>query len=30
MIAGLALVDERSYQAGLMGVNVAGLYKPHR
>jgi hypothetical protein len=30
MIAGLALVDERSYRAGLMGVNVAGLYKPHR
>ena len=30
MIAGLALVDERSYQAGLMGVNAAGLYKPQR
>jgi len=30
MVAGLALVDERSYQAGLMGVNAAGLYKPHR
>ena len=23
-------VDERSYQAGLMGVNAAGLYKPQR
>ena len=30
MVAGLALVDERSYQAGLMGVNAAGLYKPQR
>ena len=30
MIAGLALVDERSYQAGLMGVNAAGLYKPQK
>jgi hypothetical protein len=30
MIAGLALVDERSYQAGLMGANAAGLYKPRR
>jgi len=30
MIAGLTSVDERSYQAGLMGVNAAGLYKPHR
>jgi hypothetical protein len=30
MIAGLALVDERSYRAGLMGVNAAGLYKPRR
>jgi hypothetical protein len=30
MIAGLALVDGRSYQAGLMGVNAAGLYKPQR
>jgi hypothetical protein len=30
MVAGLALVDERSYEAGLMGVNAAGLYKPQR
>jgi len=30
MVAGLALVDERFYQAGLMGVNAAGLYKPQR
>ena len=30
MAAGLAQVDERSYQAGLMGVNAAGLYKPQR
>jgi len=30
MIAGLALMDERSYQAGLIGVNAAGLYKPQR
>jgi len=30
MIAGLSLVDERSYQAGLLGVNEAGLYKPSR
>jgi len=30
MVAGLARVDERSYQAGLMGVNAAGLYKPQR
>ncbi len=28
MAAGLTLVDERSYQAGLLGVNAAGLYKP--
>jgi len=28
MISGLSLVDERSYQAGLMGANEAGLYKP--
>jgi len=30
MIAGLSLVDERSYQAGLLGANKAGLYKPAR
>lgn len=30
MIAGLSLVDGRSYQAGLLGVNEAGLYKPSR
>ena len=28
MISVLSLVDERSYQAGLMGANEAGLYKP--
>ena len=28
MIAGLSLVDERSYVAGLLGANKAGLYKP--
>jgi hypothetical protein len=30
MIAGLSLVDERSDQAGLLGANKAGLYKPAR
>ncbi len=28
MIAGLSLVDERSYRAGLLGANEAGLYRP--
>jgi hypothetical protein len=28
MIAGLSPVDERSFQAGLIGANKAGLYKP--
>jgi len=28
MIANLSLVDERSYQVGLLGANKAGLYKP--
>ena len=28
MIAGLSLIDERSYQAGLFGANEAGLYRP--
>jgi hypothetical protein len=28
MISALSLVDERSYQAGLMGANEAGLYRP--
>jgi len=28
MIAGLSPVDERSYQAGMLGVNEAGLYRP--
>jgi hypothetical protein len=28
MIAGLSLVDERSYKAGLLGANKAGLYRP--
>src|SRR4030042_5796487 len=30
MIANLSLVDERSYQAGLLGADKAGLYKPPR
>jgi len=30
MIAGLLLVDERSYQAGLLGANQAFLYQPPR
>jgi hypothetical protein len=28
MIGSLSLVDERSYQAGLVGTNRAGLYQP--
>ena len=28
MVAGLSMVDERSYHAGLLGVNRAGLYVP--
>jgi hypothetical protein len=28
MIEGLAPVDDRSYRAGLVGVNEAGLYRP--
>lgn len=28
MIAGLSLVDERSHQAGLLGANKEGLYRP--
>lgn len=28
MIARLSLVDERSYRAGMLGLNRAGLYKP--
>jgi len=28
MIANLSLVDERSYQAGLLGADKTGLYKP--
>jgi hypothetical protein len=27
-IAGLSLVDKRSYQAGLLGANEEGLYRP--
>ena len=27
-IAGLSFVDKRSYEAGMHGTNVAGLYKP--
>ncbi len=30
MIANLSPVDRRSYQAGMLGVNEAGLYKPPR
>ena len=30
MIAGLSLVDERSFRAGLLGANEAGLYQPPR
>ncbi|MBN1995914.1 hypothetical protein JW935_00080 [candidate division KSB1 bacterium] len=30
MIAGLSPLDERSYRAGLLGANEAGLYKPPR
>jgi len=30
MITGLSLVDERSYQAGLLGANEAGLHRPSR
>jgi hypothetical protein len=30
MIAGLSLIDERSYRAGLVGTNRAGLYQPHK
>ncbi len=30
MIAGLSTVDERSYQAGLLGANRASLYQPSR
>jgi hypothetical protein len=28
MITGLSLIDERSYQAGLLGANETGLYRP--
>ncbi|MHB8114366.1 MAG: hypothetical protein ACYDHA_13030 [Bellilinea sp.] len=27
-IAGLSLVDKRSYEAGMLGTNLGGLYKP--
>ncbi len=30
MIAGLSLIDERSYQAGLLGANERGLYRPQQ
>jgi hypothetical protein len=30
MIVGLSLIDERSYHAGLVGTNKAGLYQPHK
>ena len=29
MVADLSPVDKLSYQAGMLGVNAAGLYKPH-
>jgi hypothetical protein len=28
MIAGLSRIDERSYQAGLLGANKKGIYRP--
>jgi hypothetical protein len=28
-IAALTLVDERSFQAGTLGLNIEGAYKPH-
>jgi hypothetical protein len=28
MITNLSLVDEKSYRAGLLEANEAGLYKP--
>lgn len=28
MVANLSQVDQRSYEAGMLGVDVAGLYKP--
>jgi hypothetical protein len=30
MIGSLSLIDERSYRAGLVGTNRAGLYQPHK
>ncbi len=30
LIAGLSSVDERSYQAGLLGANLASIYQPSR
>jgi hypothetical protein len=30
MIAGLSLVDERSFRAGLVGANKTGLYQPQK
>ena len=30
MVAGLSPVDARSYKAGLMGANRAGLWRPPR
>jgi hypothetical protein len=30
MIASLSLIDQRSYQAGLVGTNRAGLYQPNQ
>jgi len=30
MVAGLSLIDERSYKAGLLGANERGLYSPRQ
>jgi hypothetical protein len=30
MVTGLSLIDERSYQAGLLGANERGLYRPRQ
>jgi hypothetical protein len=30
MVRDLSLIDRRSYQAGLMGADAAGLYRPPR
>lgn len=30
MVASLSLVDQRSYEAGMVGTNLAGVYKPSK